>query len=89
MNARQKKKHFKYKVISMKPGDILFIIPDFTSPNFEMDILCDYLDVIKERLLPDKCGICMFPFSRGYKVLDKEIALKYAEELKNYIEELE
>lgn len=88
MNARQKKKHFKSKIINMKPGEILFVIPDTESPDFNINIVCDFCNTVQKHFLPEECGICMLPFGRDFKVYDKELALKYLDNLKEYIEEI-
>lgn len=81
MNARQKKKQFKHKILSMKPDDWLAI--EFDIDKIDLDAAADYAFTLGETF-NDRVNWILLP-SMTATVYDKETIIQFLENTLNKI----
>ena len=87
MNARIKKKKFKYKIMNMKPGDMLFI--DLFSAGYAMDEISAIVKLLS-KVIPLHSSIAVVPVKDCWsKVLGQKKAMEYLNQIKEKIEEID
>lgn len=90
MNKRQKKKFIKKNMIKLRKihpdkGDVVVLQFDPGNEDIDLDIIFNFYRVWKDAF--DYCGTAVVPCN--VKVLDKESAQKYCDDLQRVINEME